>query len=103
MEKFDTCFFERYAKITLTELLGAEFDDLVNMDRPDLQSPDHRSVGIEVTRAMEESQRAEHMLLGEMAGIQPCDDDTATAADGGSEGDGTKIQKAINTKIAFEI
>lgn len=55
--KHDTCFFERYAQISLSTLLGSEFDSLVNLDRPDLQSPDGTSIGIEVTRAMEESSR----------------------------------------------
>ena len=67
--KFDTCFFERYAQITLTQLLGHEFDCLVNRDRPDLQSQDGCSIGIEVTRAMEESRSAEQELLRDMAGI----------------------------------
>ena len=51
MRKFDTCFFERYAQITLETVLGDEYTDLVNEDRPDLQKPD-KSLGIEVTRAM---------------------------------------------------
>lgn len=67
--KFDTCFFERYARITLSTLLGREFDCLENRDRPDLQSPDGKSIGIEVTRAMEESRDAERELLMDMAGI----------------------------------
>ena len=67
--KHDTCFFERYAQITLSAMLGSEFGMLVNRDRPDLQSPDGRSVGIEVTRAMEESRKAEESLLQDLAGI----------------------------------
>ena len=55
MSCFDTCFFERYAHVTLRNCLGQEYDDLVNRDRPDLQSSDGRTMGIEVTRAMEES------------------------------------------------
>ena len=58
MRKYGTCFFERYAKISLEALLGREFSGLVNKDRPDLQSPDGVSLGIEVTRAMEESREA---------------------------------------------
>ena len=65
----DTCFFERYAQITLSALLGSDFGALVNRDRPDLQSPDGHSVGIEVTRAMEESRKAEESLLQDLAGI----------------------------------
>ena len=65
--KFDTCFFERYAMISLTSLLGEKYSCLVNEDRPDLQAPDH-SLGIEVTRAMEESKKVADSLLLEMAG-----------------------------------
>ena len=67
--KFDTCFFEQYAQITLSALLGSEFAALENRDRPDLQSPDGRSLGIEVTRAMEESREAEEELLNDISGI----------------------------------
>ena len=67
--EFGTCFFERYAQISLSALLGSEFDCLVNRDRPDLQSPDGKSIGIEVTRAMEESKSAELALLKDVAGI----------------------------------
>ena len=48
--KFDTNFFERYARITLTSLLGDRYGQMLNEDRPDLQMED-RSLGIEVTRA----------------------------------------------------
>ena len=73
--KHDTCFFERYAQVSLCALLGSEFDCLVNRDRPDLQSRDGRSIGIEVTRAMEESRHAEEELLKDMAGITKGRDD----------------------------
>ena len=73
--KFGTCFFEQYAQITLSALLGREFDGLVNRDRPDLQTPDGHSLGIEVTRAMEESRHAEMELLREISGIAPSPDD----------------------------
>lgn len=75
MRKYGTCFFERYAKISLETLLGGEFAGLVNRDRPDLQSPDGVSLGIEVTRAMEESRDAARSLLKEMAGITPMEED----------------------------
>jgi hypothetical protein len=68
MRKFDTCFFERYAQITLETVLGEEYADLVNKDRPDLQMPD-KSLGIEVTRAMEPNKRAALHMLKEMAGL----------------------------------
>lgn len=75
--KFDTCFFERYAMITLRTVLGERYSGLVNEDRPDLQMPD-RSLGIEVTRAMEESKTVADCLLLEMAGmIAPGSGDTA--------------------------
>ena len=54
-QKYDTCFFEKYAQIELATVLGHDFDGLVNLDRPDLQSPGCHTLGIEVTRAMEES------------------------------------------------
>jgi hypothetical protein len=69
--EFGTCFFEQYAQISLTALLGSEFEGLVNRDRPDLQSPDGHAIGIEVTRAMEESRKAEEELLKDIAGITP--------------------------------
>lgn len=69
MSCYDTCFFERYAHQTLRRFLGREYDDLVNRDRPDLQSPDGRSMGIEVTRAMEETQAAAEQLLDNMSGL----------------------------------
>ena len=68
---FGTCFFEQYAQILLTAILGHEFSPLVNRDRPDLQTPDGCTFGIEVTRAMEESKRAEEELLKDISGITP--------------------------------
>lgn len=64
--KFDTCFFERYAKLTLETILGVKYSDLVNRDRPDLQTDDGR-IGIEVTRALKESKVEAIKLLNEMA------------------------------------
>ena len=72
--KFDTCFFERYAKATLETLLGEEYSALVNEDRPDLQMED-RSLGIEVTRAMEPRKDVAQNLLREMAGLKVEEDD----------------------------
>ena len=69
MRKFDTCFFERYAQITLQTVLGESYAGLVNEDRPDLQMPD-RSLGIEVTRAMEPRKEEAMNLLKEMAGLE---------------------------------
>ena len=67
--KFDTCFFERYAQLTLQTILGSRYASLVNIDRPDLQTPD-KSLGIEVTRAMEPDRHNANQLLKELAGMQ---------------------------------
>ena len=75
-----TCFFEQYAQILLSSLLGSEFDALVNRDRPDLQSLDGRSVGIEVTRAMEESKSAGLAMLEDVAGMTRGEDAEALAS-----------------------
>jgi len=72
--KFDTCFFERYAQICLENILGRDYDGLVNEDRPDLQMPD-RSLGIEVTRAMEPRKDVHQELLEEMAGFEIKEED----------------------------
>ncbi len=72
--KFDTCFFERYAQISLESLLGPEYHDLLNEDRPDLQMPD-KSLGIEVTRAMEPRKDVADALLIEMAGYDIREED----------------------------
>ena len=71
MSRFDTCFFERYARVSLEKLLDEGFAALLNKDRPDLQSADGRSIGIEVTRATPESKEAADTTLKEMAGIRP--------------------------------
>ena len=71
MSRFDTCFFERYARVSLEKLLDEGFAALLNKDRPDLQSADGRSIGIEVTRAMPESKEAADTMLKEMAGSRP--------------------------------
>lgn len=67
--KYDTCFFERYAILVLRTVLGHKFDDLVNEDRPDLQSSDHERLGIEVTRAIEGGKAAAQQMLKDLAGI----------------------------------
>ncbi|MBR4978662.1 MAG: hypothetical protein IKY95_06900 [Bacteroidales bacterium] len=66
--RFNTNFFETYAKGLLVSLLGKDYDGLVNIDRPDLQMPDH-SLGIEVTRALEENKTAALSMLKDIAGI----------------------------------
>ena len=66
--KFDTCFFERYAQLTLETILGSEYSGLENKDRPDLQTSDNR-LGVEVTRAMEADKHNANQLLKELAGM----------------------------------
>lgn len=65
--KFDTCFFERYAMISLATLLGEHYAHLVNRDRPDLQD-ETQGIGIEVTRAIRENKNVANALVNEMAG-----------------------------------
>lgn len=72
--RFDTCFFERYAQHTLETFLGSSYSALVNEDRPDLQMPD-KTLGIEVTRAMEPRKDVAQDLLREMAGVESPTDD----------------------------
>ena len=67
--KYYTCFFERYAMLQLRSLLGHKFDCLVNRDRPVLQSPDGKTLGIEVTRAMESGRKAALKMLKDISGI----------------------------------
>ncbi|MDD4847913.1 MAG: hypothetical protein PHR53_04000 [Bacteroidales bacterium] len=68
MPKYDTCFFERYAKISLETLIGPKYAQLMNKDRPDLQDLKH-SIGIEVTRAIREDKNVAQALVDEMKGI----------------------------------
>ena len=65
--KFDTCFFERYAMVSLATLFGEHYVHLVNRDRPDLQD-ETQSIGIEVTRAIRENKNVANALVNEMAG-----------------------------------
>lgn len=90
--RFDTCFFERYAMITLETILGEDYSDLQNMDRPDLQKPD-RSLGIEVTRAMEPRKDVANELLKEMAGVSSPTDDKEEISKIMSSGYGYGLQE----------
>ena len=65
--KFDTCFFERYAMVSLATLLGEHYAHLVNRDRPDLQD-EEQGIGIEVTRAIRENKNVANAMVNEMAG-----------------------------------
>lgn len=65
--KFDTQFFERYARISLIDLLGDKFLGLKNCDRPDLQDVEN-GLGIEVTRAIAENKQTAVALENEISG-----------------------------------
>lgn len=73
--RFNTNFFETYASLLLEKLLGEDYKGLINIDRPDLQMPDH-SLGIEVTRALEENKSAALSMLKDIAGIDQAIADT---------------------------
>jgi hypothetical protein len=65
--KFDTIFFERYARISLIDLVDKRFAGLQNLDRPDLQDNEN-GIGIEVTRAIREKKEVAHALINKIAG-----------------------------------
>ena len=65
--KYDTTFFERYARISLIDLVDRRFSGLKNYDRPDLQDV-QLGIGIEVTRAIREDKDVAHALINEIAG-----------------------------------
>lgn len=65
--KHDTQFFERYARVSLINLIDERFESLTNQDRPDLQD-ESRGIGIEVTRAIQENAEVAKGLISEMAG-----------------------------------
>jgi hypothetical protein len=66
-KKFDTKFFERYARISLMDLIDQRYSFLHNSDRPDLQDNEN-SVGVEVTRAIRESKDVANALVNKIAG-----------------------------------
>ena len=65
--KYDTNFFERYARASLINLVNECFTGLKNCDRPDLQDTE-QGIGIEVTRAIRESKDVANALINEMVG-----------------------------------
>ena len=67
MQKYDTNFFERYARVSLIDLVDHSFIGLKNSDRPDLQD-EKQGIGIEVTRAIRENKDVANALVNEMAG-----------------------------------
>lgn len=72
--------------MALQTLLGHKFDGLVNEDRPDLQSADGRTLGIEVTRAMEQGRLEAQRMLKDLSGLtsvrNPSDEDRAILSSG---------------------
>ena len=100
MRKFDTCFFERYAQITLETVLGDEYADLTNEDRPDLQKPD-KSLGIEVTRAMEPKKEAAMTMLKEMAGFPVETESSSTAGSSISDSDRQEMNQIISSGYGY--
>ncbi|MCQ2143742.1 MAG: hypothetical protein MJY56_06710, partial [Bacteroidales bacterium] len=68
MSQIETCFFERYASLALAAFLGYEYEGLVNRDRPDLQTPDGKTLGIEVTRAVAQNKESAEELLFDIGG-----------------------------------
>lgn len=67
MQKYDTNFFERYARASLIDIVDSRFVGLKNCDRPDLQD-EERGIGIEVTRAIRENKDVANALVNEMVG-----------------------------------
>jgi len=67
MQKYDTNFFERYARASLISLVDENLTGLKNSDRPDLQDED-MGVGIEVTRAIRENKNVANALINEIVG-----------------------------------
>ena len=65
--KYDTNFFERYARSSLINLVDNCFCGLENCDRPDLQDK-VQGIGIEVTRAIRENKNVANALINEMVG-----------------------------------
>ena len=100
MKRFDTCFFERYARLTLMTLLGDKYAALVNRDRPDLQMEDG-SLGIEVTRAMEPRKEAAVDMLKEMAGVEVPESDRSSENGQVSDKDREEIGQIIKSGYAY--
>ena len=67
MQKYDTNFFERYARASLISLVDESFIGLKNSDRPDLQDSE-LGIGIEVTRAIRENKNVANALINEIVG-----------------------------------
>ena len=70
--KYNTVFFERYARASLISLVGECFNGLKNSDRPDLQDIE-QGIGIEVTRAIRENKNVANALINEMVGRKVMD------------------------------
>ncbi len=95
--KYNTNFFERYARASLIDLVDESFIGLQNYDRPDLQDKD-RGIGIEVTRAILENKDVANALMNEIVGkpvVEVFEDDRINSAK-------YDYRYGINEKIEFE-
>lgn len=99
--KYDTNFFERYARLSLIELVDARFEGLKNYDRPDLQDEEH-GVGIEVTRAIREDRDVANALINEIAGRPVMDVSEDDWIDMTKYGYGYGINDRIIGKVEYE-
>ncbi len=99
--KYDTNFFERYARISLIDLVDERFEALKNYDRPDLQDEEH-NIGIEVTRAIRENRDVAHALINEIAGRPVMDVSEEDWIDMTKYGYGYGINDTIIGKVEYE-
>ncbi len=99
--KFDTNFFERYARISLVDLVDKRFTGLKNDDRPDLQDVE-LGIGIEVTRAIRENKDVAHALINEIAGRPVVDVSEDEWIDMTKYGYGYGIHDNLIGKIEYE-
>ena len=101
MNKFDTIFFERYARASLISLVGECFNGLKNSDRPDLQDKE-QGIGIEVTRAIRENKNVANALINEMVGRKVMDVSENDWIDMTKYGYGYGIHDNFIGKIEYE-
>ena len=101
MQRYDTNFFERYARISLIDLVDDSFVGLKNSDRPDLQDDKH-GIGIEVTRAIRENKDVANALINEIVGRPVLDVSENDWIDMTKYGYGYGIHESIVGKIEYD-
>jgi hypothetical protein len=101
MTKYDTNFFERYARASLISLVDESFTGLKNSDRPDLQDEAH-GVGIEVTRAIHENKNVANALINEIVGRTVMEVSEDDWIDMTKYGYGYGIHDVIIGKVEYE-